>query len=105
MLGREFNAVSIAGRQKFRPVIGTAAPDRPYGVDDVPGRQAITLRQFRLACLAATKEAALMDQFRPGGAVNSAVDAASAKKLGVGCVDDCIYRKLGDVALNCAKNG
>jgi len=46
-----------------------------------------------------------MDQFRPGGAVNSAVDAASAKKLGVGCVDDCIYRKLGDVALNCAKNG
>lgn len=48
---------------------------------------------------------ALFQNFRPPGAVNGAVDPATAEQARVGSVDDGRYGLAGDVALHEANSG
>src|SRR5436190_7295532 len=51
----DLNRSPVAGRQQRRFSLRAAMPDRPYRVDDVLRRQAIALREFCVAGLAATQ--------------------------------------------------
>ena len=72
-------------------------PDRAYGMDHMPRRQKVTLRDFDVAGLAAAEGAALGKKLRPGGTMDRAVDAAPAKQGRIGGVDDGVNAQAGDV--------
>ena len=84
----QLDGAAIARRQRliFAPV--AAMPDRTDGMDHMPGRQPITPGDFGIAGLAAAKRAAFGKQFRPGRAMDRAVDPAAAEQRGIGGVDD-----------------
>jgi hypothetical protein len=74
-----------------------AIPNWPDGMDDMPCRQAISLRDLRVAGPAAAKLAAFGQQLRPGRIVDRTVDTATAKQRRVGGVDDGINAQCRDV--------
>src|SRR5581483_8663100 len=92
------------GQQAILAVVA-AAPDRPHGVDDDPRGQPEPWRRLRLSGLAPTEQSAGMDQLGPRGAVDRAVDAASAQQRGIGGVDDRVYGERRDVGANDRQSG
>src|SRR5690606_35458390 len=74
----EAQRLGVAGAQLRRLAAAAVAVDRPHGVDHVAGRQAVTAGDARLAGGSAVQALALLQQLRPGGAVDGAVDAAAA---------------------------
>ena len=71
---------AIAGGQQFTFPVGAAAPLRPDGVDDPAGRESEAWCGLGRADIAAAEEAAMLQQFGPGGAMDRAVDAAAAEQ-------------------------
>jgi hypothetical protein len=63
-------------------------PDRSDGMNDMPGRQTITLGDLGVAGRATAKRAAFGEQLRSRGAMDSAIDAAAAQQRAIGGVDD-----------------
>ena len=57
-------------------------------MDDMLRRQPIAARDLGRAGLAAAEGAAFGEQFRPGRAMDRAVDAAAAEQAAVGGIDD-----------------
>ena len=80
LVGGEIERAAITARQQRFFVGHAALPHRPDRVDDVPGLEPVTARNLGRAGLAAAERAAFRQQFRPGGAMNGAVDAAAAQK-------------------------
>ena len=74
-----------------------AMPDRADGVNHMPRRQPITLGDLGVAGLAAMQRAAFGQQFRPGRAMDRAIDAAAAEQRGVRRVDDGVNAQRRDV--------
>ena len=70
---------AIAGGQQFVLALAASAPDRPDRMDHMPGRQPIAAGDLGAAGLAAAKRTAFGQQFRPGGTMDGAVDAAAAE--------------------------
>jgi hypothetical protein len=66
-------------------------------MDDICRRQAVAAGQPRLARRAAAERAALGQKLWTGGAVDRAIDPATAEQRGVGGVDDRIDGKPSDV--------
>lgn len=62
------------------------------------GRQFEPIRYLRLACFAASKRAACVDEVGTRSSVDGAVDAAAAEERFVCGVDDGVGGELGDVA-------
>ena len=76
-----------------------ALPDGTHGMDDVPCRQAITLRQLGIARLTTPQLPALLNQFRTRRAMNRAIDPSTTQQRGIRRVDDCRDAQLCDVTL------
>ena len=96
----EREARSIARGEQFRLAVAAAVPDRADRVDHVARRQAVAARDSRLAGRAAAERAAFGEQFRSGGAVNRAIDAAAAQQRRVRRVDDRVDVERRDVGSN-----
>jgi len=79
------------------PRLAHAAPDRTDGVDQVPGGKPVATRHLRRAGGTAGKRPALRRQFRPGGALDRAVDATAAEQRLVRGVDNGVELERGDV--------
>jgi hypothetical protein len=75
-----------------------AFPDGAHGVDDVLGGEAIAVGQPSLALRTAADFQALLQQLRPRGAMDRAIDAPAAAHRLIGGVDDGVDLELGDVA-------
>src|SRR5512133_410049 len=75
-------------------------PDRTDCVDDMPGGQIIAPGELGVAGFAAAQSGAFLQQPRPGGPVNGAVDATATQQGVVGGIDDGIHCQGGDVGLN-----
>ena len=80
MRGGKFERGAITGGQQFIFALAAAAPYRTDRVDHVLGRQPIAAGDLGAAGLAAAKRAAFGEQFRPGGAMDGAVNAAAAEQ-------------------------
>ena len=93
VLGRELDRPPVAGRQQLRLALAAAVPDRPDGVDDVVDGQPPGAGDLRVARVAAAEPAALLEQLRPGRAVDRAVDAAAPEQARVRGVDDRVGRR------------
>ena len=88
---------SIARREQ-RFFIGCAAvPNWADRVDHVLGPESISASYLGIAGFATMKLAAFSQQFGAGGAMNRAVDTATAKQRAIGCIHDCINGKGRDV--------
>jgi hypothetical protein len=74
-------------------------------VDHVAGWQPIALGEFRVAGRASAQGATLLQQLRPGGAMDCAIDTPSAKERSIRCIDDAIDRQRRYVSLQCPENG
>jgi hypothetical protein len=68
-------------------------------MDDVPRRQAITLRQLGITRLTTSEIPALLHQFGTRRSMNRAIDTSAAQQRGVRRVYDCHDAQLCDVAL------
>ena len=97
MRGGKIERRAIAGRQQLLLALAAAAPHRPDRVDHMLGRQPIAARDLGAAGLAAAERPAFGEQFRSGGAMDGAVDAAAAEQRAVRRIDDRIERKRRDV--------
>lgn len=98
LLHGDFAATAIATREQRLLTARTALPDWTHGVNDVTAWQIPAAGQFGMTGLATSECAALLEQPGSGGPVNGAVDATAAEQCIVGCIDDRIDGKLGDVA-------
>ena len=78
----------------------TAVPDRPDGVDHVPGRQPVSPGDLGIAGCAATKRAAFRKQFGARSTVDGAIDAAPAEQRRIRSVDDAVNAQTGDIGNN-----
>ena len=95
-----FLANSSSGDSRRQQIIlaeVTAIPDRPNRMDHVLCRKPIAFGDLGVAGRAAMQHAALGEQFRAGGAMDRAIDAAPAKERRVGRVDDGVNAQCGDV--------
>src|SRR5262249_50055506 len=72
--------------------------DRTDGVDDEPRGQAVAAGEPGLPGGAAADEPTLLDELRPRGAVDGAVDTAAAQQRRVRRVDDRVADAARDVA-------
>jgi hypothetical protein len=63
-------------------------PDRAYRVNDIARRQIVTARYLRLTGRASAEPTALVQKTRAGGAMNRAIDAATAEQRRIGGIDD-----------------
>lgn len=98
MGGGEFERNAVArGQQPVAFLRAAFAPHRPDRMDDVARRQAVSPGDLGVTSVATAQRAALRKQFRPGGAVNRAVDASAAEERAVGGVDDGIDLERRDV--------
>src|SRR5262245_10232778 len=96
---------TVTARQQGLFVLATAGPYRSDRVDDVPGFQPVPARDLGRAGVAAAEGAAFFQQLRPGGAMDRAVDAATAEQGAVRRIHDRIDIKRGDVGDNDLENG
>jgi hypothetical protein len=97
MLVTQRDRTAIARSQKLGLAAVAALPDRPHRVNHVARRQPIALGDLGLARLAAMEHAAFHDEVRPRGAVDRAIDAATAEQRRIRGVDDGVNAELGDV--------
>ncbi|MEA2897290.1 MAG: hypothetical protein QOJ84_2905 [Bradyrhizobium sp.] len=93
----ELQPAAIARGQRLVLAFAAAVPDRSDGMNDMPRRQLVALGDFGVAGCAAIKRAAFGEQLRPGGAMDRAIDAASAQQRGIRGVDDGVNTQRGDV--------
>src|SRR6476660_7211405 len=77
-----------------------AGPDRTDGVYDESSCQTISGRDFSFAGTTTAQRAAVGEQFGACGAVNRAIDAATAEERCVRRVHDGINVQFSDVALD-----
>jgi len=98
MMAGERQAVAVAAGEQVALALIAALPDRADAVDDIAGRQPIAARDPRLSGRAAADAPALLQQFRPGGAMDRAIHAAAAEQAVIGGIDDRVDRATGDVA-------
>ena len=82
----------------FRLVMFPAAPDRTDCVNDEASWQTISTRDFSFAWATTAQRAAFGEQFRTCGAVNRAIDAATAEERCVRRVHNGINVQFSDVA-------
>src|SRR5579884_2174985 len=90
--------IAISQRLGLAPV--ASAPNRTDGVNDKPRRQPIALCYFCFARPTAAKRPAFLEQFRAGGAMNRAVNAAAAEQRRISCVHDAVGSNFGNVSPN-----
>lgn len=76
----EFDGADIARRQRFILAPAAALPDRTDGMNHVPRRKLVTFGDFGAAGLAAIQGAAFGEKLRARGAMNGAIDAATAEQ-------------------------
>ncbi len=76
-------------------------PDRANRVNDIARRQIVTARHFRLTGRASAEPTAFVQETRTGGAMNRAIDAATAEQRRVGGIDDRINPYRRDVCPEC----
>jgi hypothetical protein len=93
----EFDGADVARGQRLILAIAATVPDRADGVNDMPCRQPISQGDLGVAGLAAMERAAFGYQFRPGAAMNRAIDAAAAEQGIIRGVDDGINAQARDV--------
>ena len=82
-----------------------AMPHRPHGMNDAPGPETVSLREFCIAGLAPPTPPAGLAQFRTGCTVNGAAHTAAGKERFVGGVHDRIDVECRDVGLDRSKGG
>lgn len=95
----EFNGPTIARRKRLIFAVAAPVPDWSDGVDHMPRRQTIGPGDLGATGLATIQHAAFDGEFRPGCAMNRAVNTAAAKQRRIRGVDDGINaqcRKVGD---------
>jgi hypothetical protein len=93
----EFYRAAIARGQRCVLAFAAAVPDRPYRMNHMPRRKQIALGDLGVAGFAATKRAAFGEQLRSCGAMDRAIDAASAQQRGIRGVDDGVNAQRGDI--------
>ena len=93
----EFDGPPIARGQQLVLAFTTALPDRTNRMNDVPRLKTIASGDLGVAGFAAAKLAAFGEQLGPGGAVDGAIDAATAKQGGIRGVDDRVNAQGRDV--------
>src|SRR5262249_56087485 len=93
---RDLDRAPVARGEQLGLAAGAVAPDRTDRVDDEPRRQPIPPGELGVAGLAAAKQAALVEQLRPGGAVDGAVDPATPAQRRGRRVDDGADRERPD---------
>src|SRR5438874_13365268 len=84
----DLEAPPIRARELRRLAVPAVAMDRPYGVDHPARAEPTAARDLRVAGGAAAERLALLQDRRPAGAVDRAVDAATTEKRRVRRVDD-----------------
>ena len=75
----------------------TAAPDRPDGMNHVPGGQSISRGNFGPARLAATERATFIEEVGTGGPMDRTVDAPASEQGRICGVDDGVNAQSRDV--------
>src|SRR5579884_1156832 len=100
VLRRQAQRIAIAIGQRLGLATVAAAPNRTHGVNDKARRQPITLCDFCFARPTAAKRPAFLEQFRAGGAMNRAVNAAAAEQRRISCVHDAVGSNFGNVSPN-----
>src|SRR5262245_66192220 len=100
VLGGKREAVAIAAREQ--PVFAAlaATPDGANGVDHMARLEAETGRDLGLARLATAERGASLFKLGAGGAMDRAIDAATAEQAPIGGVDDGVDVERGDIALD-----
>src|SRR5436305_11734121 len=84
----ELDGAAVARSEQIALAVPAAAPDRADRVDHMPHREPARAGDLRVAGLAAAEPAVLVEQLRPGGPMDRAVDAAAAEERRVRGVDD-----------------
>jgi hypothetical protein len=84
----QLHGAAVTGRQRLVLAFAAALPDRADGMNDIPRRKPVAMGDLGVAGLAATKRAAFGEQPRPGGAMDRAVDSATAEQRAIRGVDD-----------------
>ena len=97
MRGGKVERAAVTARQQSVLARAAAMPDRPDSVDDVFRWQAVATRDLGRPGFATAKRSAFGEQFRSGGAMDRAVNAATAEERFVGRIDDGVDRKRCDV--------
>ena len=92
-----FQRGAVCRDQQFPLPVAATLPDGTDGVNDKLCRQAVALRDLGLSRFAAAQGAALGQQLRSGGTVDSAVHASAAQQALVGGVDDGIHLHGGNI--------
>ena len=80
MFVSQFKDSSIARSEELWFVLSAAMPHRPHGMNDAPGPETVSLREFCIAGLAPPKQPAGLGQFRTGCTVNGAAHTAAGKE-------------------------
>ena len=93
----KFDSPTIARGQQLVLAFATALPDWTDRMNDVPRLKTIASGDLGVADLTAMEHAALHDQLGPGGAVDGAIDAATAKQRDIRGVDDRVNAQGRDV--------
>lgn len=98
LLLRQLQRLGVtAPQQRLALLRVSRAIHRANSMDHMPGRQFISLGDLGLPRGTAADGAALLHEFRTSGAVNGAVNTATAEKGRIGGVDNGINFKGGDV--------
>ena len=88
----------VAICQRLRLAMFSTTPDRPNCVNDKVSWQTISARDFGFAWTTTAQRAAFGEQFGACGAVNRAIDAATAEERRVRRVHNGINVQFSDVA-------
>jgi len=70
---------NIATGEEIPLVVISTVPHGADGVNDVAGGETMAFGEFCLAGLAAAEQAALVEKFRPGSAMNRSVNASATQ--------------------------
>jgi hypothetical protein len=97
---RKLQRIAVAIFQCPGFVLFPAAPDWTDGVNDKASWQKISTRDFSFAWTTAAQRAAFGEQFGARGAVNRAIDSATAEERCVRRVHNGINVQFSDVALD-----
>ena len=101
---RLFHGAGISAAQQFFFSITAAVPYRPHCMDDISGRQSISVRYHCLTCRTWSQLPAILLQFvRRGCSEYGATHSATSRQLRVGCVDDRVGLHLCYVAFHLFK--
>ena len=100
MLLTELDRATIAGGEQIVFAEVTAIPHRANGVDHMLGFKLVAPGNLGIAGFATLQHSAFHDEFGAGGAMDRAIDAASAEQRRIRRVDDGVNAQCGDVGNN-----